>query len=328
MLTIFQLSKFVPGRTGCGELDPPAKGATFASIALSLLCVCAMGLAHAEESNFEKKLAADPHGVVEISNVAGTIQVSAWDNPEVEVRADVGAGVDRIDVTNSGGRTSIKVIVPNHTFRSASTDLRVRVPRQSELDISGVSADVTTSDVEGALQLKTVSGNVKADIFQKSTEIKTVSGDVVLRGRAKGAGTGIHVTTISGNIRIDRTGGDLEATSVSGDMTIRLDPSRNVRVRTTSGDLGFEGKLVKGARLDAETVSGDVTVRAATEGALDYEVNTFSGDIRNCMGREAERVSKYGPGRRLNGSNGPSGADEARIRLKTMSGDVELCDKN
>jgi hypothetical protein len=45
------------------------------------------------------------------------------------------------------------------------------------------------------------------------------------------------------------------------------------------------------------------------------------------MGAEAERVSKYGPGRRLNGTRGTPGSAEAKIRLKTMSGDVELCDK-
>jgi hypothetical protein len=80
--------------------------------------------------------------------------------------------------------------------------------------------------------------------------------------------------------------------------------------------------------MDAETVSGTLTVRAVPEGGLDYEVSTFSGDIKNCMGGEVERVSKYGPGRRLNGTRGKGGADQARIRLKTMSGNVELCDKS
>jgi DUF4097 and DUF4098 domain-containing protein YvlB len=294
-----------------------------------LLGALAAGLAHGMDSNFEKRMAADPHGVVEISNVAGSVDVQAWDNPEIEIRAEVGAGVDRIDTTSDHGRISIKVIVPNHSFRSISTTLHVRVPRGSELDISGVSSDVTTSDVEGALQLKTVSGGVKADVFQKNTEIKTVSGDVVLRGRGKEAGAaGIHVTTISGSIRIDRAGGDLEATTVSGDINARLDhPAHNVRVRSTSGDLGFEGKLAQGAYFEAESVSGDLSVRATPEGPLDYEVSTFSGDIKNCMGAEAERVSKYGPGRRLNGTRGTPGSSEAKIRLKTMSGDVELCDK-
>lgn len=287
-----------------------------------------VGLAHGMEPTFEKKLAADPHGVVEISNVAGMIDVSAWDNPEVEVRAEVGGGVDRIDATSDQGRIIIKVVIPNHSFRSASASLHIRVPRQSELNVSGVSADVSAADVEGPMQLKTVSGEVKADVFDKSIEVKTVSGDVVLRGHGKTAGAGLRVTSISGSIRIDRASGDLDATSVSGDLTVRLEPTRNVRVRTTSGSLGFEGRFLKGGYLDAETVSGDLSVRAIPEGVLDYEVNTFSGDITNCMGVESERVSKYGPGRRLIGTKGQPGSDGVRVRLKTMSGDVELCDKH
>jgi DUF4097 and DUF4098 domain-containing protein YvlB len=294
-----------------------------------LVASVAMRLAHADDaSKFEKTLAVQPHGSVDIGNVAGSISVSAWDNPQVEVRGEIGAGVEKVDVSTDHGHTTIKVNVPNHSFRNGSADLRIRVPRDSELDISAVSAEVVTSEVEGALMVKTVSGNVKADVYGHSAEIKTVSGDIVLRGRGKGPGdTDIHITTISGNIRVDRAGGDLEATSVSGAMTLRLEPSRTVRLRTTSGDLGFEGKLAKGASIDAQTVSGDLTVRAVAEGGLDYEVSTFSGDIRDCMGANSERVSKYGPGHRLNGTRGSGGADEARIRLKTMSGDVELCDK-
>ena len=149
------------------------------------LCV-ATGRAHADDSRFEKKLAVDPHGVVEIVDVAGKVEVSAWDNPEVEVRGDIGPGVDKVDVSTDRGRTIIKVYVPNITFRNASADLRIRVPRESELDISGVSAEVVTTDVEGALQVKTVSGDVKADVFGRSAEIKTVSGNVVLRGKGRG----------------------------------------------------------------------------------------------------------------------------------------------
>jgi DUF4097 and DUF4098 domain-containing protein YvlB len=294
------------------------------SLVLLFLGACATGLAHADDRNVDRTVAADPRGTVEISNVSGRVYVSAWDQPEVEVHAQLGAGAERVDVESDHGRTSIKVVVPNTSFRSVATILHVRVPRDSELDVSGVSADVDATDVRGALQLKTVSGNVKADVFQKDTEIKTVSGDVVLRGQAASTAT-LHITTISGNIRIDRASGDLEATTVSGDMNVHLDPTRNVRVRTTSGDFDFEGKLAKSGTFEVETVSGDLSIRAVPQTGLDYEVSTFSGDIKNCMGKQAERVSKYGPGRRLTGTDGSG--DTTRLRLKTMSGDVELCDK-
>jgi DUF4097 and DUF4098 domain-containing protein YvlB len=292
---------------------------------LLVLSVCAAGPAHAMDSNFEKHIAAEPHGAVEISNVAGHVEVQAWDKPEVEVRAEVGWGVQRIDTSSDHGRISIKVV----GYSGTGTDLHIHVPRDSELDISAVSADVIASEVEGALQLKTVSGKVKADVFQKNTEVKTLSGDVELRGHGKAPGAGaIHVSAVSSNIRIEHVGGDLDVITVSGDINVRLDqPARQVRIRTTSGALEFNGKLAQGAYFDAQSVSGHLAVRAATEGPLDYEVSSFSGDIKSCMGAEAERVSKYGPGHRLNGTRGTPGAGEAKVRLKTMSGDIELCDK-
>jgi DUF4097 and DUF4098 domain-containing protein YvlB len=293
------------------------------TLVLLFLGICATAHARSEsDGSFERRLAADPQGIVEISNVSGKVEVTSWDKPEVDVRADLGSGVDRVEVSGDHGRTTIKVIVPNMSFRSTSTYLRVRVPRDSELDFSGVSCDFVAEDVRGPLQLRTVSGDVKADVFASGVEVKTVSGDIALRGKEQA--TSIHIGTISGNVRIDRVAGDLEATSVSGDMNLRLQTARSIRLRATSGDLGFEGSLVKGGSLDAETVSGDVTVRGKSEGGVEYEVNSFSGDIRDCMGAEAVRLSKHGPGTRLTGSTGDRGA---RIRVKTMSGDVELCDK-
>jgi DUF4097 and DUF4098 domain-containing protein YvlB len=241
----------------------------------------ATALAQASEK-FEQRLPVQPHGMVEISNIAGRIDVQGWDNPEVEVRGDIGEGVEKVDFNTEHGHTVIKVRVPNHSFRSASADLRIRVPRDSELDISGVSADVVVVDVEGESMVKTVSGNIRTDVFGRDAEIKTVSGDVAVRGKGKegAAAAQLHITSISGNIHVDRAGGDLEATTVSGDMSLKMEPSRSIRLRSTSGDIGFEGKLVKGANIDAETVSGDLTVRARPEAGMEYQVNTFSGESR------------------------------------------------
>jgi len=296
------------------------------TVALWLAGGLVASAAHAGDRDFDRKVAADPHGTVEISDVSGVVDVSAWDNPEVEVHGNMGSGVDRIDVTSEHGRTLVKVVLPNYTFGGAGVDLRVRVPRDSSLEISTVSADVVSEQVQGAQRLKTVSGNVKADIFQQSLEIKTVSGNVALRGR--GDATVLRISTVSGNVKVERGGGDLETTTISGNVNAYLDTARTVRVRTTSGDLNFEGKLSKGGNIDAETVSGRLNVRANPQTGYSYEIGTFSGDIRNCFGAQAEKTSQYGPGKRLNGSRGASAdAGGADVRLKTMSGDIELCDR-
>ena len=78
------------------------------------------------------------------------------------------------------------------------------------------------------------------------------------------------------------------------------------------------------ASFDVETVSGDLSLRAASDKGYRYEVTTFSGDIENCFDAEAVETSRHGPGSRLAGTRGEGGAS---LRLKTMSGNVELCDR-
>jgi DUF4097 and DUF4098 domain-containing protein YvlB len=286
-----------------------------------LILVFASVAAHAGERTFERQVAAEPRGTVEITDVSGRIDVSGWDRPEVDVRADLDSGVERVDVTSESGRTVVKVVLPSHSFHSGDARLRVHIPKGSNLEISAVSADVTSENVEGAQRLRTVSGEIKAAIAS-DVEVKTVSGNVTLRGRGRPGQ--LHISTVSGDLRLERGAGDLEVTTISGDLSLRLDSAHSVRVRTTSGDLGFEGKLTRGASLDAESVSGGVRVHAGAEAGYEYEAVTFSGDIKDCFNAEAQRTSKYGPGSRLVGKRGEGGG---RVRLKTMSGDVDLCDR-
>jgi DUF4097 and DUF4098 domain-containing protein YvlB len=280
--------------------------------------------AHADERRIDQQLPADPHGIVEISNFSGRIDVIGWDQPQVSVLAHLPSGADNLDFRSDHGRTTITVKFPNFSFGGEGVDLKVKVPRGSEVDVTAVSADVSSSGVTGAQRLKSVSGSIRADIAQADVEAKTVSGDVTLHGDAKPAE--IHATTISGTIRIDRGAGDVEASTTSGEINMQLDPGRSVRMRTISGDVDFRGSLAKDADVDTQTVSGDVKLHAKPESGYQYEVTTFSGDIDNCFNVKSEHTSRYGPGERLSGSRG-EGESGARVRIKTMSGDVSLCDK-
>lgn len=273
---------------------------------------------------FEREVAAQAHGVVEISNVNGTIDVTGWDRPAVSVKAQLGDDVDHVEVTSSGDHTVIRVRLQphSHDWGHDETHLRVQVPKDSELDVSAVSANVNSAGVLGAQRLKSVSGDVTAEIGPADIEVKSVSGDLKLRG--KGQAAKLHVSTVSGDLELKHAAGDLEATTVSGEATIELDPARSVRLRSTSGDLTFEGRLVRGADFDAQSVSGDLKVRAGAEDGFEFEAASVTGDISDCFNVEAERSSQYGPGHKLNGARGSGGG---HVRLKTMSGEINLCDR-
>lgn len=273
-------------------------------------------------STFEREVPAQAHGVVEISNVNGTIDVTGADRAVVSVKAELAPDVDHVEVTSSGDHTVVRVIRRHSGFGHEETHLRVQVPKDSSLEISGVSANVTTAGVLGAQRLKTVSGDITAEIGASEIEVKSVSGSLKLRG--KGQPSKLHVSTVSGDLELKHAAGDLEATTVSGEATVELDPAHSVRLRSTSGDLTFEGRLVRGADFDAQSVSGDLKVRAGAEDGFQFEAASVTGDISDCFNAEPQRTSEYGPGRKLNGSRG---GGSGHVRLKTMSGEIELCDR-
>jgi len=292
------------------------------STVVAAVLASAAAIAHGAEGSFEQRVAANAAGVVEISNVAGSVQIAGWDRAEVEVKARYDADVDRVEVTSNGGRTRIRVVVPRGRNSRSDADLRIRVPRASGLEVSTVSANVTARDVTGEQRVKTVSGNVKSEFAAHDVEVKTVSGDLWVRGKSEPAS--VRLSTVSGNVRLDRGAGEVDAVTVSGNLDLDVSPARSVRVRTTSGGLEFRGKLARGASFDAETISGDLSVRAPAEDGIEFEISSFSGDIDNCFNLTAERTSRHGPGHRLSGKRGDG---SAKIRMRTMSGSVDLCDR-
>jgi len=288
-------------------------------LSAALLMLFAGTAVCASDTTFERQVAADPHGVVDISNVGGSIDVKGWDRAEVSVRAELESGIERVDVGSEHGHTTIKV-VGSHSH-GGEAQLHVQVPKGSEVNVSAVSADVTSQGVLGIQRLNAISGDVTAEIAGSDIEARTVSGDIRLKGRGQPAR--LRASTVSGDVHLEHGAGDFEGNTVSGTLTLSLDTARSVRWRSTSGDMRFTGRLTRGATLEASSVSGDLGVRASAEGGFEYEASSFSGDITDCFNVPSERTSKYAPGHRLQGRRGEGAG---HVRLKTMSGDIQLCD--
>jgi hypothetical protein len=286
----------------------------------TVLALSAAPLALADKS-FDKEVAAEERGVVEVSNTSGLVEVSGWDRHEVSVHGDLDDGVERVDVTSEPGRTLIKVVLPSHSVHGSEAHLHIKVPKDSELHLTTVSADAIVSGVNGAQRVNAVSGDVTTEIAAGNLELKTVSGDVKIKGHGQPAQ--LRVTTVSGDVHLEHGAGDLETTTVSGTLVVSLDTARSVHARTTSGDMHFDTRLSRGASFEASTVSGDLNVRASAEGGYAYEVSTFSGDISDCFG--GPKAEKGIVGHSMSGTRGEGGG---HMRLKTMSGDVQLCDRS
>lgn len=284
---------------------------------------CALPVAAmAAGDSVDRKVAADPNGEVVISNVSGTIDVRGWDRNEVQVTGTLGRSVERLDLETSGGRTVVKVVLPHRGARDGDAEIEVQVPKNSRVEVSAVSADVSSRGVLGTQRLTSVSGEITADISGNDSQIRSVSGDVTARG--VGQPSSVRVSSVSGSLDITNIGGKIEVVTVSGDARVQASEISEIRGRTTSGDLELHGKLTRDGRVDVEGVSGDLVLSLSAPNGLAAELESFSGSIEGCLAKGVERVSKYGPGTRLSLRTVENGA---RVRAKTLSGDIEICDR-
>jgi hypothetical protein len=291
-------------------------------VALAALAASfAVGTARAR--TIQQQVAADPRGEVDVSNVAGKIEITGWDKPQVAVTGDLAEDSQQLEVKSDAGRTSIRVThgAPRW-FGDGGARLEVHVPRESELNASAVSADIASHGIAGAQRLQSVSGAIDAELGSGNNEVKSVSGEIRLRGSGRGAAS-LHVTSVSGGVIVKNLTGDLEATTISGELEAQIVSARFVRLHTTSGEIKLTAGLDHGSTIEAGTVSGDERIAANAAGGYQYEVRTFSGDIDDCFGQRAERTSEYGPGRRLAGTRG---GGDGRVRINSLSGDISLCD--
>jgi DUF4097 and DUF4098 domain-containing protein YvlB len=276
---------------------------------------CQVAAADSRTVNIHK--AADLNGAVEIENVAGQVDVTGWDRPEVEVTGNIGERVERVDVDTAAGHTTVHVVLPQESWshgNGSDAELVVHIPRKSFLTATVVSANITTRELQGQQQLRTVSGNIDGEPTHEA-KIDTISGTVRL---AAGAGP-LEVNSISGTIAVKDAAGEIRVSTVSGSADLTLGAVTRAHFQTISGAVSVGGTLAAGAQLDAQSVSG--ALRFTLKGSADYDLQSFSGSIDNCIGPKAQR-SDYGPGLHLTFREGDG---SARVRLGTQSGSIQLC---
>jgi hypothetical protein len=267
-------------------------------------------------NEFRQSRNADPHGTVEICEIAGLIELSGWNRSEIEVSGasdDIG---DRVSITGGGDKTSISVR-PGGRHGNEELHLVIHVPENSEVKATLVSADLKVQDLKGDVKLRTVSGNISGEVGG-DLSANTATGNVRLT--ARGAKS-TEVKTINGDIELKGGSGEVEIQTVSGNAKVDLATVTRGRFHSISGNLAAHLSLAPDAELDGESVSGNMHFDFPAAPSADFDVQSFSGNIDNCFGPKTEKAH-YGPGERLEFKNGQG---QARVRIETKSGDVHLC---
>jgi hypothetical protein len=281
------------------------------------LLILATALPATAQEKIDKQLPAAKDGTVEISNVAGSVQVTGWDKAEIEVTGTLGRNTERLDFTANGRRGKIEVVLPHNAHDTGPTDLRISVPRDSRVEVTTVSASIDVDEVVGELELQSVSGEVAVVGRPAGASVQTVSGDI----RVASGATRTHAETVSGAIDIRRAQGSVEIHSVSGDASVEADGVDHLSFDSVSGNLTGEVAPAPGGTLNLNSHSGDIELRLPRDANADFNINTFSGHIDSDFGGQPRKSHRHGPGQELSFT---LGSGDAHVEIDTFSGHVSL----
>lgn len=276
------------------------------------------------QQSITKNARVAPDATVEVSNVQGSVVITAWDKNEVDLLAELESSKDELEYEASERHVRIEVRHPQGGYHSQEDDARLtlRVPKGASIVADTVSADIEVAGIRGELSLQSVSGAVETQAYEAPVKATAVSGDITIMGN--GGKANVSTDNVSGTSTVTGVRGSYEGEVVSGEIRATIASAERVQINSVSGDIDLSVGLDAASRLNLESVSGTIGLRIKPPVNADFDIESFSGGIENCFGLEARDTSKHAPGFELNFTQGNGGA---RVEIQTLSGAISVCDQ-
>jgi hypothetical protein len=200
--------------------------------------------------------------------ITGTESGAVNGTAAVEVRArtknEARQVAEKLSVTArpSGQTVYLEIETPENLskFVAIHPSFSLLVPASASISSHTVSGDTEIANVRGDVVAGSISGEVRVDAAPASVAIDTISGDV--SATLDKDTRNLSIKTISGNAVLNAptgTGGDLSFSAVSGDVSSSLPGIENSR---SPGRHTASGRFGTGATsVHMSTVSGNLTIR-------------------------------------------------------------------
>jgi len=288
------------------------------------LLVVVAGLAPAAaQVQVDRSRPAAKAGTVSISNPFGSVKVIAWDKAEVAVTGRLAAGAEGLDLDGDKERVDVSVSVPEAWFYGSGqdldyrSDLEVRVPASSAVDVETVNASITIAGVSGPLEISTVGGEVGVSGSPREVRVNGMTGAVTLDT----ASSEVQVETVNGPVTIRGATRSVSVRTVSGRVEVVGSGLTQVEVDSTAGDVRLEVGFAKQGEVRVETFSGSVELVLPAAVAARFEFQTFSGQITSDLGPKPRVQERRNPFQELRFA---TGSEEFETGVKTYSGNIVL----
>jgi len=270
----------------------------------------------AAQTPVDQKRSAAPDAKVSIENMSGSVKVTGWDRPEVQVKGTIGDGGD-LSFDGSEKSLAIEVEAEHGNPMGIKSDLEVFVPAGSSVSIEGFQATISVAGVTGSVSAETVNGSLTQSGAAKAVDLQSVNGTIDV---TKASGR-VKAEAVNGTVTVRDASGEIEASTVNGKLLVTGGSFDRAAFETVSGTVRFESALSARATMSVESVSGAVDLLLPAGFGAEFSISTFSGDITNELGPAAEKTSKWTPEKELSFTTGTGGA---RITVETLSGAVHI----
>ncbi len=251
---------------------------------------------------------------VSIENLSGSVKVSGWTKPAVQVKGTLAAGAE-LSLTGSGKSIQIEVEAGHNPM--AASALEVFMPAGGSVSIESFQATITVTGVTGAVEAETVNGSITHAGPSKDVNLQSVNGAVET---TKASGR-VQVEAVNGSVGIRDASGELEASTVNGRLSVAGGSFDRAKLETVAGELSLDSTISPKGTLDVESVSGAVSLFLPPGFSGSFKVSSFTGAITNELAGPAEKTSGWGPGKELTFTSGSGGA---RVSIETLSGAVNI----
>lgn len=273
-----------------------------------LLAVLALGPALSVQDTIIPVGAGDRLFLGELS---GNLEVEAWSRDEIRAEAEDEEALLFL-VSRAGSR--IELIPRDRKERRRSEDLRLWVPSWMDLEISGRELDVSVHGVGGRVMVRNLEGDVTLEDLPGRVEVSVVEGEIVAR-RLRGSA---RLKTGEDEITLSECTAELTLETISGDVDIRRSGSPVVGIRTTDGDVDFNGRLIPDGAYEFHSHGGDLTLSLEAPVDADVTVLAYEGDFRSDF---PVRTRGFRSGQEMRFTIGEGGS---RVLLNAFDGEVVL----
>ncbi len=307
---------------------------------ISTICVAPMAFA-AEQINELRDVQANEK--IYIENMRGNVEINAVSKNVFSVKGKLDEKADGFELISKDGFTRFKVKMPRVTYNgwndSSEKDgsmLQIEVPVGSEIEFTGVNANVTATGIEGGSKLTTVNGTVIGKKLKNEVTLETVNGEInsidnsgriklnTVNGEINDTGSSgrLSAESVNGEIKLNSKATEVDVSVVNGEADLKLEGTQRLEFSAVNGEIAADLKGSLAPRITTSTVSGSATLKLEPKISARFQLNASAGgDINNKITSQKADKAKYGPRRSLEFS---AGAGDGSIEMSTVSGDLTV----